>query len=262
MGEGEASDRDRIATATGSRPFLTPHRTVGECAAEVAVILHASPATRGIATDRARRSELAARAPPAITQQSMSRFAGPRLAVLVMVCASCGGESSSSGSDAGGNGSSNPFAFCYDSQIVDLSARGTRTGNAIEYRGSNAGAPTPPEILAKPFASPKAFHIVPHAYNDDEGRAAARVRVCRRRVSVGADQLRVVRGGVQPELPGLARRPRGRAERGGVQCRRHGLRAAGVGKSRRRRAGRRLPARRRGGRSGPAGRSMRSIAGR
>lgn len=81
-----------------------------------------------------------------------------------MVCAACGGKSSSSGSDAGGDGSSNPFAFCYDSQIVDLSARGTRTGNAIEYRGSNAGAPTPPEILAKPCASPKPLHIVPHTY--------------------------------------------------------------------------------------------------
>jgi hypothetical protein len=81
-----------------------------------------------------------------------------------MVWASCDGKSLSSGSDAGGDGSSNPFAFCYSSQIVDLSTRGTRTGNAIEYRGSNAGAPTPPNIFAKPCGSPETAHVVPHAY--------------------------------------------------------------------------------------------------
>ena len=71
--------------------------------------------------------------------RTMSRLAGPRLAVLLVVCASCGGASSSSGNDApGSDGSSNPFAFCYDSQIVDLSVSGTRTSSAIEYRGSNA----------------------------------------------------------------------------------------------------------------------------
>ena len=71
----------------------------------------------------------------------MSRLAGPRLAVLLVVCASCGGASSSSGNDApGSDGSSNPFAFegshavASPCQIIDgaqplSAARGLSAGN-------------------------------------------------------------------------------------------------------------------------------------